>query len=108
MLAADLPHMFFECPELSAYWQKILSLLNQKLKSPIKLTALDVLLGGSSLSIEQKDLLSILLACARLTIARVWISRCPPTVVDWWGLVKDIYAMESKLAKGGGGDLLLN
>lgn len=48
------------------------------------------------------SLVSISLVAARLTIARVWIASKPPSVNEWWLLVKETYAMEKALAQARG------
>lgn len=99
LVAADLQHMLFQCPALSEFWRGVEKMLSQKLGRTISFTVLDVMLGIQDRDTRQRDLITTLLACARLTIARVWILRSPPVVMEWWGLVKEVYNMEFALAK---------
>lgn len=102
LVAANLEHMFVTCPGLKLFWQGVNQVLTQRLTRPISLVAIDILMGGQSTQTIQGSLISILIACARLTIARAWISPNPPTVFEWWGIVTEIYEMESMLAKARG------
>lgn len=63
--------MLFHCPALTEFWQGIEKIMSQKLGRPILFTVVDVMLGGQDRDFSQRDLITILLACARLTIARV-------------------------------------
>lgn len=71
LYAADLQHMFFHCPALTEFWRGIEKIMSQKLGRPILFTVVDVMLGGQDRDFSQRDLITILHACARLTIARV-------------------------------------
>ena len=90
-------HIFWDCPKLTQYWQKIQREIKTCLLIDIPLESSNFILGILPDNIEensQAKLLRALLLSANKVIIASWLKPQPPTITQWRDRIQEIYRME--------------
>ena len=97
-------HIWWTCPSISAFWEKIHHLIKQITETKLVLNAACSLLHMSSFSLTRykKSLTMHLLNAAKSLIPLHWNSAKVPTVSDWLHRVAEACEMEDTLAQDRG------
>lgn len=91
-------HCFWSCPHIQQFWTTIIQQLNVIFKRHLHLGARTCLLGlNDELPADflNRDLLHILLHCARKCILALWITDKAPTLNQWRQSVMSILPFEA-------------
>lgn len=94
---AGLLHMFWNCPKLVRYWEKVLDHINVVFSISIDATPLTCVLGhveDLSSTPEIKLAIARVLYMARKVIARHWLDSQPPTFVEFVNKVQWLISLE--------------
>lgn len=89
---ADHFHIFWSCPAIQPYWQKITQVIQNIFGGEINSSFSTIYLGNIAPHIPGRDkyLLKILLAASKKTITRSWLQPTPPAESDWIDIVTNI------------------
>lgn len=90
-------HIFWLCPKLTIFWDKVYRLIVKILGYVIPQTCLVLYLGHincDGINKSDKYLLKILLAACKKAITKKWFKSDPPTTQDWIKIVNGIFEME--------------
>ena len=93
----DHTHLFWDCPKLSEYWQKVQREIKACLFIDIPLEPSHFILGILPDNLEensQTKLLRALLLIANKVITASWLKPQPPTITQWRDRIQDMYRME--------------
>ena len=93
---ADHFHIFWSCPAIQPYWQKITQVVQNIFGDEINSSFSTIYLGNIAPHILGRDkyLLKILLAASKKTVTRSWLQATPPAESDWINIVTNIQNME--------------
>lgn len=90
-------HCWWECPVIHSFWEKVIEVISgmTSLNLPVcpKLVLFDRMEEIMATKV-QKDLISKLLAAARLTIAAGWKDSSPPLIQSWHDKIWDLFILD--------------
>lgn len=95
-LVGDHTHIFWDCPRISEYWQKIQKEIKKCLGIDLPLEPSYFVLGIMPADLEENNqtyLLRILLLIANKVITASWLKPHPPTVAQWRERIQAFYNM---------------
>ena len=93
---ADHTHIFWSCPVIQPYWNKVTEIISKVIGCDINTTFTSLYLGIIPDSINAMDayLLKILLAASKKAITKHWLQKnCPPPTL-FVNIVKQLHVLE--------------
>ena len=97
----DHTHIFWDCPNIIAYWKNIKDEIEKIVKREVPSNCLSYLLGVipvSDFNAEERYILHVLLLVAKKIVTVNWRSVNSPTQTEWKQRLKQVYMMERMTA----------
>lgn len=99
----DIVHMFFSCPNLATYWERVMAKINAGLGTRVKLTPalclLNSLKGNVRIDRKKAQWLKVALTTAKRVILRHWTGRTRPTYCEWFTALSETASYEQLIYK---------
>ena len=106
----NMAHLWWGCPKIKEYWEKILGCVEEITKKKIKMDPWVVLFHGGEEGIKRyrESLIPHLLNAAKRLIPRRWQDPDPPLIWEWIDAVEETYKMEELKEGLEGNNILLS
>lgn len=89
-------HIFWDCPNISSYWEETIAAIKSILNIELDLSFSVTYLGNLPNELNKSDryLLQLLLVSSKKALTMKWLSNECPTIHDWIDIVEEIHSME--------------
>ena len=93
---ANHSHIFWSCPKIEPFWERVNAVLNEVLGYVIPNKCLGQYLGSiTDVALKEDNYLAkVLLTASRKAIKRKWLDVDPPSHSQWLDIVQEIFMME--------------
>ncbi len=99
----DIVHMFFSCPLLTTFWQKIVENISDNLGTSITITPslclLNVTKDIKGVGVKHLKWLKVAITTAKRVILRHWKDSEPPTYQEWLNTLAETASYECLIYK---------